>query len=55
MIAAKSTASGPLGRAISGMSPDILLAPGPAALLLVHYALAAGAAGRSATTRRDFV
>jgi len=48
-------APGPLGRAISGMSPDILLAPGVAALLLVHYAVAAAAGGRLATTRRDFV
>jgi len=48
-------APGPLSRGISGMDPDILLAPGLAALLLVHYALAAAAAGRLATTRRDFV
>jgi ABC-2 type transport system permease protein len=46
-------APGTLGMAISGQEPDTLLAPAISLLLLALYAVAAAAAGRIATTRRD--
>jgi ABC-2 type transport system permease protein len=46
-------APGTLGMAISGQEPDTLLAPAISLVLLALYAVAAAAAGRIATTRRD--
>jgi ABC-2 type transport system permease protein len=46
-------APGALGMAASGQDPETLLAPAVGLVLLLLYAVAAGAAGWVATTRRD--
>jgi hypothetical protein len=48
-------APGAAAAAITGQDPGTLLEPGPGALLLVVYAVAAAVAGWVATTRRDVV
>lgn len=48
-------APGNLGMAVSGQEPDTLLAPALSLVLLAVYAIAAAAAGRLATTRRDVI
>lgn len=55
MFALGRLAPGPLGQAISGLSPGTLLAPALEAFLLALYSAGAAAAGWSATARRDFV
>lgn len=45
---------GGAGKAISGLDPDMLLAPAAGLVLLVLYAAAAVVAGCLATSRRDF-
>jgi len=47
-------APGAVGQATSGLDPGTLLAPALGALLLIHYAAGAAAAGWRATARRDF-
>jgi hypothetical protein len=46
-------APGAAGLALAGKIADKLLAPGPGALLLILYAIAAAAVGWLATLRRD--